>query len=53
LSFGEFEQMETAMSRRTRRLISLAIGAAIAAIAAILVWLPAAAQAGITVTGLE
>jgi hypothetical protein len=50
LSFGEFEQMETAMSRRTRRLISLAIGAAIAAI---LVWLPAAAQAGITVTGLE
>jgi hypothetical protein len=46
----DIESEETVMTRRTRRLISLAIGAAIAAV---LVWLPAAAQAGITVTGLE
>jgi hypothetical protein len=38
------------MTRRTRRLISLAISAAIAAV---LVWLPTVAQAGITARGAD
>jgi hypothetical protein len=38
------------MTRRTRRLISLAIAAAIAAV---LAWLPTVAQAGITATGVD
>jgi hypothetical protein len=43
-------ERRSVMSRRTRRWIGLAVAAVSAAV---LVWLPAAAQAGITVTGLE
>jgi hypothetical protein len=38
------------MTRRTRRFVGLAIAAAIAAV---LAWLPAVAQAGITATGVD
>lgn len=38
------------MTRRTRRIISLAIGAAVATV---LVWLPTAAQAGIILNALD